>query len=75
MAEHRPAVGGYKILAVILFHGRGFGGGVNAPFVGKPAAIAHISAHKGYRCNQHDDKRIHGVSLFPSKIAQLALLL
>ena len=39
MAENGPAVGGDIVLAILMGIGRGFCSGVDAPFVGKPAAV------------------------------------
>ena len=50
MAENGPAVGGNEVLAVIEFHGRGLRLGVDAPFVGQPAAI------EGVGCDQHHSR-------------------
>ena len=62
MAEHRPAVGGYIVLAVLMGVGRGFRGGVDAPLVGKPPAIQRVAAQQAlYRRDQNDNERVHTI--------------
>ena len=49
---------------VIQADGRGLGGGVDAPFVGKPATIPCIGSYQADRCDQNDCERIHIYSSF-----------
>ena len=59
VGKHRPAVGRHIVPAILVDDSRGLGSGVNAPFVGQPAAVKHISAKQAHRCDQYDDQRIH----------------
>ena len=63
MAEDRPAVGGNVILAVVIFDGGRLRFGVDAPFLGQPAAIERIGGDKSDRRDQHDYKCVHVISL------------
>ena len=41
--------------------GRGFRGGVDAPFVGKPPAIQRLAAQQAHRRDQNDNERVHTI--------------
>ena len=64
VAEHCPAVGGNKILAVIKLYGRGFSLGVDTPFFRQPAAVKQISAQQPHSGDQYDYQGIHNVLSF-----------
>ena len=65
VCKHGPAVGGNIVTAILVDDCGGLGGGVDAPFVGQPAAIQRISAEQTHGCDQNDDQRIHFFYLFP----------
>ena len=65
VCKHGPAVGGDIVTAILVDDCGGLGGGVDAPFVGQPAAIQRISAEQTHGCDQNDDQRIHFFYLFP----------
>ena len=61
VAEHRPAVGGHIVLAVLMGVGRGFGGGIDAPFVGEPPAVQRVAAQQAHCRDQNDNERVHTI--------------
>ena len=65
VCKHGPAVGGDIVTAILVDDCGGLGGGVDAPFVGQPAAVQRISAEQTHGCDQNDDQRIHFFYLFP----------
>ena len=68
VGEHRPAVGGNVVFAILQPHSRSLGVGVDTPGLGEPAAISGVRTYQDNRGNQNDYKRIHlNESLFPIK--------
>ena len=59
MGEHRPAVGGNVVFAILQPHSRSLGVGVDTPSLGEPAAISGVRTYQDNRGNQNDYKRIH----------------
>ena len=63
MAEDGPAVGGDKVLAVVILDGGRLRLGVDAPGFGEPAAIECVGSDEDDRRDQHDDECVHVISL------------
>ena len=63
MAEDGPAVGGDKVLAVVILDGGRLRLGVDAPGLGEPAAIECVGGDEDDRRDQHDDECVHVISL------------
>ena len=59
MCKDGPAVGGDIVTAILVDNCGSLGFGVDAPFVGQPAAVQRISAEQTHGCDQNDDQRIH----------------
>ena len=59
VTEYRPAVGRYKVLAVIKFNGRRLGFRVDTPFVRQPASVENVRAEQNNSRDQHDYKCVH----------------
>ena len=59
VGEHRPAVGGNVVFAILQPHSRSFGVGVDTPGLGEPTAISGVRTYQDNRGNQNDYKRIH----------------
>ena len=63
MAEDGPAVGGDKVLAVVILDGGRLRLGVDAPGFGEPAPIECVGSDEDDRRDQHDDECVHVISL------------
>ena len=63
MAEDGPAVGGDKVLAVVILDGGRLRLGVDAPGLGEPAPIECVGGDEDDRRDQHDDECVHVISL------------
>lgn len=63
MAEDGPAVGGDKVLAVVILDGGRLRLGVDAPGFGEPAPIERVGSDEDDRRDQHDDECVHVISL------------
>ena len=63
MAEDGPAVGGDKVLAVVILDGGRLRLGVDASGFGEPAPIECVGSDEDDRRDQHDDECVHVISL------------
>ena len=63
MGKHGPSIGGHVVLSVVMYHSRGFGLRVDAPFFCQPTSVQCVCCYETDGGDQHDYKCVHDFHL------------